>query len=208
MASGMAGTPERGSAHADRVVAGSKEYRPAGSGALRLVSHQLEHVGHSAEFGKRTSLHLLHRPAAMHLHRRFGDADIVGNLFAQAAARHLNYDLALPGAQGGEALPKGDQVLVILPPRTIAGQAKLNGIEKILVAERLGEELDRTPLHCLHRHRDVAMARDEDDRDLPVCRSQLALEIEAALAGQSDIEHQASGAIRWIGLEEVGNGGK
>jgi hypothetical protein len=26
----------------------------------------------------------------MHLHRGFGDADIVGNLFAQAAARHLN----------------------------------------------------------------------------------------------------------------------
>ena len=32
----------------------------------------------------------LHRPAAMHLHRGFGDAAIVGNLFAQAAARHLN----------------------------------------------------------------------------------------------------------------------
>ena len=26
----------------------------------------------------------------MHLRRGFGDADIVGNLFAQAAARHLN----------------------------------------------------------------------------------------------------------------------
>jgi hypothetical protein len=26
----------------------------------------------------------------MHLHRGFGDAAIVGNLFAQAAARHLN----------------------------------------------------------------------------------------------------------------------
>ena len=69
-----------------------------GLGALRLVRHQLELVDHSAELGKRTGLHLLHRPAAMHLHRGFGDADIVGNLFAQAAARHLNYDLALPGA--------------------------------------------------------------------------------------------------------------
>ena len=49
-------------------------------------------------FEKRTGLHLPHRPAAVHLHRGFGDADIVGNLFAQAAARHLNYDLALPGA--------------------------------------------------------------------------------------------------------------
>jgi hypothetical protein len=32
----------------------------------------------------------LHCPAAMHFHRGFGDADIVGNLFAQAAARDMN----------------------------------------------------------------------------------------------------------------------
>src|SRR3954470_9179333 len=64
--------------------------------ALRRVRYKLELVSHPAKFWKRTGLHLLHRPAAMHLHRGFGDADIVGNLFAQAAARHLNYDLALP----------------------------------------------------------------------------------------------------------------
>jgi hypothetical protein len=50
---------------------------------LRLVWHQLEFVGHSAKLGKRTGLHLLHRPAAVHLHRIFGDADIV----ARAAVR-------------------------------------------------------------------------------------------------------------------------
>jgi hypothetical protein len=40
--------------------------------------------------GKRIG-HLLHRPHAMHLHRGFGDADIVSNLFPQAAASHLNH---------------------------------------------------------------------------------------------------------------------
>jgi hypothetical protein len=34
----------------------------------------------------------------MHLNRGFSDADIEGNLFAQAAARDLTHDLALPGA--------------------------------------------------------------------------------------------------------------
>jgi hypothetical protein len=34
----------------------------------------------------------------MHLHRGFGDADIVGDLFAQATARDLNRDLTLSGA--------------------------------------------------------------------------------------------------------------
>src|SRR5215471_7209839 len=103
-----------------------------GSGALRLVRYQLEPVGHSAELGKRTGLHLLHRPAAMHLHGGFGDADIVGDLLAQAAARHLNHDLALPGAQRGETLPELRQALVVLPPGTIAGEAELNGVEEIL----------------------------------------------------------------------------
>src|SRR5262245_3483727 len=75
----------------------------AGS-ALRLIWYQLQLVGHSAELGKRTGLHLLHRPAAVHLHRGFRDADLVGDLFAQAAARDLNHDLTLPGTQRGEAL--------------------------------------------------------------------------------------------------------
>jgi hypothetical protein len=69
-----------------------------GSIALRLIRYELEFVGYPAELGKRTGLHLLHRPAAMHLHRRFGDADIVGDLFAQATARDMNHYLPLPGA--------------------------------------------------------------------------------------------------------------
>jgi hypothetical protein len=34
-------------------------------------------------------VHLPHRPAAVDLHRGFGNADIAGNLFAQATARDL-----------------------------------------------------------------------------------------------------------------------
>src|SRR5207244_6277462 len=126
------------------------------SRALRLIWHQLELVGHPAELGKRTGLHLLHRPAAMHLHRRFGDADIAGDLFAEAAARDLNHDLALPGAQRREALPDSDQSLFILPPGTIAREAELNGVEELLVAEWLGQELNGAALHRLHRHGNVA----------------------------------------------------
>ena len=50
--------------------------------------------------------HLLHRPHAMHLHRSLGDADTVSNLFAQAAASHLNRGLAFPLAKRGEARPE------------------------------------------------------------------------------------------------------
>jgi hypothetical protein len=54
---------------------------------LRRVGRQLELVSRSTKLRKRTGLHFLHRAAAMLLHRGFGDADIVGDLFAQAVAR-------------------------------------------------------------------------------------------------------------------------
>src|SRR6516225_8276229 len=144
----------------------------------------------------------------MHLHGGFGNTDIACNLFAEAAVRDLNHDLAFPGAQRLESLPESGQSFFILPPGTIASEAELNGIEEVLIAERLGKELNRAALHRLHRHRDVAMPGDEDDREFPVRRGKLALKIKAALPRQPDVEDQAGWAIRRIGLEKVGNGCK
>src|ERR1700751_4411532 len=103
----------------------------------------------------------------MDLHRGFGDPDIAGNLFAQATARDLDHDLALPWAQRGEALPEVRQSLFIFPPCTVARKAELNGVEEVLIAEWLGQELNGTSLYRLHRHRDVAVPCDEDDREFP-----------------------------------------
>jgi hypothetical protein len=49
---------------------------------------------------------------------------------------------------------------------------------------------------------------DEDDWQFPVRRGELALKIKTALSGQPDVDDQAGGAIRQIGLEKVGNGRK
>ena len=113
----------------------------------------------------------------MNFNRRFGDADIAGNLFAQATARHLNHDLAFPGAQRCKTFSEGSQSLFILPSDTIAGEAELNGVEEVLITERLRQELDGAALHRLHRHRDVAVPGDEDDRELPVRCGELALKV-------------------------------
>src|SRR4029077_10697929 len=144
----------------------------------------------------------------MHLHGGFGNADIARNLFAKAAVRDLNHDLALPGAQRLEAFPEGGQSFFILPPSTIAREAELHGVEELLIAERLGQELNGTTLHRLHRHGNIAMACDEDDWDLSVRRSELALKIKAASSRQSDVEHQANGTIRRVGLTKLGDGRK
>src|ERR1700692_4959450 len=141
----------------------------------------------------------------MHLHGGFGNADIACNLFAKAAVRDLNHDLALPGAQRVEAFPEGGQSFLILPPSAITREAELNGVEELLITKRLRKELNGTTLHRLHRHRDVAVPCDEDDWQFPVRRGELALTIKTALPRQPDVEHQAGGAIRRVGREKVGN---
>src|SRR5277367_2875756 len=144
----------------------------------------------------------------MHLHGGFGDADIARNLFAEAAVRDLNHDLALPGAQRLEALPEGGQSFLIFPSSAITREADLNGVEELLITERLRKELNGTTLHRLHRHRDVAVPCDEDDWEFSVRRRELALKVETALPRQPDVEDQAGRAIRRIGFEKIGNGGK
>ena len=144
----------------------------------------------------------------MHLHGGFGNADIAPDLFAKAAVRDLNHDLALPGTQQLETFPQRGQSFLILPPGAITREAELNGVQELLITERLRKELNGTTLHRLHRHRDVAVACDEDDWEFPIRRGELALKIKTALPRQPDVEDQAGGAIRRIGLEKIGNGRK
>src|SRR5262249_5407289 len=53
------------------------------------------------------------------------------------------------------------------------------------------------------RHSHVPMPRNEDDGQRHVRRSQLLLEVEAALARQSNIHHQAAGTRRPWPVEEL-----
>ena len=141
----------------------------------------------------------------MHLHRRFGDADIVSNLFVEATGRDLDHDLPLAGAERFETLPEPIQGPITLPTGTIASEAGLDGVEEVLITERFCEELYGTALHRLHGHRDVAMRCDEDDRHLPVRRGKVALKLKAASPRHSNVEHQASRAVREVGIQKIGN---
>jgi len=173
-------------------------------GACRLFWCQLENIRHSAELRKRTGLHLPHKMRAMYLHRRFADADIVGNLFVQATGRDLNHNLTFAGAERFETLPERTQGPITLALGTIASEARLDGIEEVLIAERFCQELYGAALHCLDGHRDVAMRCDEDDRHVPVRRREVALKLKAASSRHSNIEHQTGGAVRSVGIQKIG----
>jgi hypothetical protein len=101
---------------------------------LRLFGRQLELVGHSAELGKRTSVHLPHRPAAVDLHLASA-IPISPAICLLRRPRDLNHDLALPRAQRLEAVPEVGQRLFILTPGAIAREAELNGVGEVLIPE-------------------------------------------------------------------------
>ena len=83
-----------------------QEGRDFNSEVLGFVGSQFELVGHSAELGKRMHVHLSHRPAAVNLHRRFGNAHVASNLLAEAASYDLKHDIAYRGpAFSGRSAP-------------------------------------------------------------------------------------------------------
>src|SRR5437868_1992123 len=164
--------------------------------ALRLFRREVQLVGHPGQVRQRSGLHLSHHLAAMDLYSDLADADRVRDLLVEATGHHQGHHLTLAGGEGLEARPQRGYCLFVLQPPAISREAQLNRVQQVLIAEWLGQKLDRSSLYRLNRHRDVAVSGNKDDRNMNVRGRQLSLKIETASAGQSDIEHEAGGAIR------------
>jgi len=126
------------------------------SGALRLLGHQFELVRHSAELGNERDSIFPHRSAAVDLTVALGDADIAGNLLAEATAR----DLYMISRSLGLNDPKRSLSAVkaaISPAGHDRERGLVNGVEDILIAERLVRTRWAPPFNRLHSHRDVAV---------------------------------------------------
>src|SRR5580698_8694149 len=144
----------------------------------------------------------------MDLYCSLSNADIVGNLLAEPPPCDVNHDLSLPGTQGRKTSFEVGQRAFTLPADAIARQAELNRVKKLLIADRLGEKLDRATFHGLHRHRNIGVSRDKDDRQVSAGRREFTLEFETALPRQSHVQHQAAWPLRRLGFEKIGNRGK
>src|SRR6516162_67102 len=164
--------------------------------ALRLFHREVQFVGHPGQVRQRSRLHLSHDLAAMDFYGDLADADIEGDLLVETAGHHQGHDFALAGGERLKPRPQRGDCLFVLQPCAIAREAQLDRVQQVLIAERLGQELDRSSLYRLDGHWDVAVSGDEDDRNLNVRCRELSLKIETASAGQPDIEHKAGGSFR------------
>src|SRR4029434_9537818 len=91
-----------------------------------------------------------------------------------------------------------------LPPRlTVVAERPVDDVEQRLVAERLLQEVDGAGLDGPDARRDVGVAADEDDGDLAPRLVEALLQLEAARAGQAQVEHDAGGTVGYREVDEL-----
>ncbi len=139
--------------------------------ALRLRAAHSEQLRHSHQVGQRPRAHFLHDVAAMNLDGDLGEPDLGLPPVCSSVRRR-------PGPCTSRSRALNDANEPADPPGILSSSrlcrsrpiAVDNGVQHVLVAKRLGQEVDRSGLHGPHRHRDVAVAGHEDDRDVDIRR--------------------------------------
>src|SRR5262249_23372956 len=100
---------------------------------------------------------------AMDLDRDLGQASFGRNLLVHEAGRDQAHHLAFARTERFVTGPKSRNGAFLLAALTIAFERDAHRIKEVLLAEWLGQKLDRSGLHGFDRHRNVAMAGDEYD---------------------------------------------
>src|SRR5271166_6717882 len=100
----------------------------------------------------------------MDLHRHLAQLELTRDLFVWTAGDDERQDLLFARRQSIEALPQLGNKLGLLAPGAITLDPRLDRIEQLLLAQGLGQKLDGTGFHCLHRHGNIAVTADEYDR--------------------------------------------
>ena len=77
-----------------------------------------------------------------------------------------------------------------------------DGRQQVLVADRLGQEIDGARLHGAHARRNVALAGDENDRPVRSLGRQRLLQLEAVETGHGDVQYGATGNRRIVLCKE------
>ena len=160
-----------------------------------------ERLGHSDQIGQRPRAHFLHDVAPMDLHGNLGKSQLGSYLLVHEAGSDQSQNVPLARGQGLKQRLQTCDDFIGFAPSPIPINGRYNGIEHVLIAKRLGQEIDRSALHGPDRHRNIAMAGHEDDWNVNVRLGQFGLKVQAAQSRQSDVEDQAAGNVRKLSLQ-------
>src|SRR5262249_7082867 len=180
---------------------------PAGEGLPRrsaaLTDRRMNDRGHPDEVGHGFGAHLFHHAGPVHLHGLLADAELPGDLLVEAPGHDEFEDFGFALREVGQALLELARANPVALFGDVPFQGSAHGVEQLLRAVRLRQEIHGAGPHRPDTHGNAAVAADEDDRQRPVTGRDGVLEVEAGDPGHADVEHEARGsAAQWI-LEEV-----
>ena len=84
----------------------------------------------------------------------------------------------------------------------------MDGVQKVLLLEWLGQEIHGAGFHGARRHRDVAVRGDKNNRNPDSDRLQLFLNLQTIAARELDVQDQAARRFRTRRPEEFVRGGE
>jgi hypothetical protein len=140
---------------------------------------------------------------SMDLDGDFTEPEFRRHLFVHQARRDKPHDFPFARRERLEQPAEFGKRLFAIASRPVPFDRLRNGIEHVLMAKWLRQEIDRSCFHSLDGHGDVSVARHHDDWDVNVRFSQLSLEVEAAHSGQPDVEHHTARRLWELVLQEL-----
>src|SRR2546427_5252854 len=138
----------------------------------------------------------------MDLHGDFTGPKVISDLLIEHARNYQSHDLALACGQRRVAVSQLAKLTLLLARHTVAVQSLVDRIQQVLVPEGLGKELHRTGFHGLHRHWNVSMTGDKDDRNPDARVNQLVLKVQTVHSRESYVQNQATRSVRPLATEE------
>jgi hypothetical protein len=135
----------------------------------------------------------------VHLHRDFTDPKFTRDLLVHHACSHESHHFLLARAERIEVATQIVRGHFAVSPLAIAVKRNSNSIQKILLANGLGKELNRASFHSSNGHRDITVARDKNDWNIDL---NFGLKFEPAQSRQSNIQNEAPHLIRYLAPKE------
>src|ERR1700680_1519173 len=143
--------------------------------------------GDPDEFSKRIHMHFLHHVATVHFDRRFASAKLTGDLFVKETSSDQPHYFLLAITERFVPLAQFFRLRPLHSDRTVPIHGLLDSIQALLVAAWFGEKLPCPCFHGAYRHLNVAVPRNEYNRNLKIRVSKLTLQVQSAQAGESHV---------------------
>jgi hypothetical protein len=144
-------------------------------------------LGNLDEASERIGMHFSHQVATVHLHGRFANAQLPGDLFVETTADDQAHYFLFARTERFVPLAQFRRLGPLFTGRTVSIDGLLDSVQEILISEWFGEKLHRPGFHGAYRHLNVAVARDKYNWNLDIRVRELMLQLQSAHAGKPHV---------------------